>query len=73
MVTRERLWNDNTEPFSNLYRLDPERNIIRWAWVMHPEHRDRYAAAARDPESAHLRFVRLRSVAEVAALFAATP
>ena len=72
VVTRERLWNGNTEPFANLYRLDPERNILRWAWVKHPEYRDRYAAAARDPEHAHLRFVRLRTPAEVADLLAAT-
>jgi adenylate kinase family enzyme len=72
VVTRERLWNGNTEPFGNLYRLDPERNILRWAWVKHPEYRDRYAAAASDPAYAHVRFLRLRSPAAVADLLAAT-
>lgn len=72
-VTRERLWNGNTEPLANFYRLDPERNLLRWAWVKHPEYRTGYAAAASDPEHAHLRFVRLRTPAEVADLLAATP
>jgi adenylate kinase family enzyme len=64
-ITRERLWNGNREPLSNFYRLDPERSIIRWAWVKHPEYVERYRAATRDPANAHLRFVRLASQAEV--------
>jgi adenylate kinase family enzyme len=64
-ITRERLWNGNREPLSNFYRLDPERSIIRWAWVKHPEYVERYRAAERDPATAHLRFVRLASQAEV--------
>jgi adenylate kinase family enzyme len=65
VFTRERLWNGNREPFTNLYRLDPERNIIRWTWVKHPEYAGRYGAATRDPDYAHLRFVRLTSPREV--------
>jgi len=66
VVTRERLWNNNREPISNLYRLDPEKSIIAWTWVKHPEYIQRYAAAIQDPEWQHLRFVRLRSAREIA-------
>lgn len=62
---RERLWNDNREPLTNFYRLDPEKNIIRWTWVKHPEYVDRYGAAMREPANAHLRFVRLGSQEEI--------
>ena len=72
-LTRQELWNGNREPLSNFYRLDPERNIIRWAWVMHPGYIDRYAAAMTDETTAHLRFIRLRSPAEVTAFLAALP
>lgn len=66
-ATRERLWNGNREPLSNFWRLDPEKSIIRWAWVKYPEYVERYGAAMNDAAYAHLRFVRLRSPAEVAA------
>jgi adenylate kinase family enzyme len=66
-VTRERLWNGNREPLSNLYRLDPEKSIIGWAWVKHPEYGERYGAALAAAAYAHLHFVRLRSPREVRA------
>jgi adenylate kinase family enzyme len=69
-VTRQQLWNGNREPLSNVYRLDPERNIIRWSWLMHPDYTARYTAAMADPSRAHLRFIRLRSPAEIAAFLA---
>ncbi len=37
-VTGKELWNGNREPLSNFYRWDPERNVIRWAWVKYPEY-----------------------------------
>jgi adenylate kinase family enzyme len=64
-ITREELWNGNREPLTNFYRLDPEHNIIRWAWVKHSECVARYAHAAHEPANAHLRFVQLRSQPEV--------
>lgn len=64
-ITRERLWNNNREPLTNFYRLDPEHNIIRWAWIKYPEYVERYADAACDPANAHLRFIRLRSQREI--------
>jgi len=63
-LTRVELWNGNREPVSGLLRLDPERSIVRWAWVKHTRYRDRFAAAARDPALAHLTFVRIGSRAD---------
>lgn len=65
VVTREQLWNGNREPWSNLFRLDPERSIIAWAWTRHRVYADRYAAAMADPRWAGLGFVRLRSHTEI--------
>jgi adenylate kinase family enzyme len=64
-VTREELWNGNREPLSNFYRWDPERNIIRWAWVEYPRYRKRYEARSKDGSWAHARVVRLLSRADV--------
>jgi adenylate kinase family enzyme len=69
-VTRERLWNGNREPLTNFYRLDPEKNVIRWAWVKYHEYVERYGAAMHDAAYAHLSFVRLRSRHEVDAFLA---
>jgi adenylate kinase family enzyme len=64
-VRRQELWNGNREPWSNFLTLDPERSIIMWAWTQHRRYRRRYEAAMADPAWAHLRFVRLRSPAEI--------
>src|SRR5512132_1777874 len=69
-LTRERLWNGNREPLTNFYRMDPEKNIIRWAWVKHAGYVERYGAAMQDPAYAHLRFVRLRTPQAVDAFLA---
>jgi adenylate kinase family enzyme len=71
-VTRERLWNGNREPVTNFYRLDPENNIIRWAWVKYPGYVARYTAAMHDPVYDHLRFFRLCTTHEVDAFLAST-
>jgi adenylate kinase family enzyme len=62
---RQELWNGNREPWSNFLTLDPERSIIMWAWTQQGPYRRRYEAAMADPAWAHLRFVRLRSPAEI--------
>ena len=62
---RQELWNGNREPWSNFLTLDPERSIIMWAWTQHGRYRRRYETAMADPAWAHLRFVRLRSPAEI--------
>jgi adenylate kinase family enzyme len=66
-ITREELWNGNRESLRNLVRRDPEANIVVWSWRTHAAQVARYEAAMSDPANAHLRFVRLRSPAEVAA------
>jgi adenylate kinase family enzyme len=68
MIRREQLWNGNREPLTNLFRLDPERNIIRWTWVMYPEYLERYSRAARQSANSHLQFVRLSSRSEIDSL-----
>lgn len=69
-LTRERLWNNNREPLTNFYRLDPEKNVIRWAWVKYDDYVERYSAAMHDAAYAHLRFIRLGTKQEVDAFLA---
>lgn len=45
VLRREELWNGNREPWSNLYSLDPEKNIIVWSWSQHPVYRKQYTEA----------------------------
>jgi adenylate kinase family enzyme len=61
------LWNGNREPWSNLFRLHPDKSVIAWAWTQHRVVRERYLQAQADPANAHLEFFRLRSRDEVAA------
>jgi adenylate kinase family enzyme len=65
LILREELWNGNREPWSNLFRFDPEKSILAWAWTSHRRYRQRYSAAARDPANAHLRFVTVRRPRDV--------
>lgn len=65
VLLRQELWNGNRESFGNLYRWDPEHNVIRSAWVRHATYEQRFTAARSDPRFAHLRFIELRSPAEV--------
>jgi adenylate kinase family enzyme len=69
-VRRQELWNGNREPLSNFLSFDPERSIIMWAWTQHAEYRLRYEEAMADPDWSHLRFVRLRSPAQIRAFLA---
>jgi adenylate kinase family enzyme len=61
LVGRAELWNGNRESVTALFRLDPEKSILRWAWVKHRVYSRRFAAAARDPAHSHLTFVRIGS------------
>ena len=47
-VMRTQLWNSNTERLSNLLRLDPERNVVRWSWQTHHRYHDEVPAAATE-------------------------
>jgi len=64
-LTREELWNGNREPLSNFYRWNPERNVIRWAWVKYPQYAEGYRNAMEDPGLSAITFIRLRSAPAV--------
>jgi hypothetical protein len=69
-MTREELWNGNKEPFSNLWRLKPEKSIIAWSATRHRVYRRRYLEAELDPRWSGLLFVRLCSQREAGAFLA---
>lgn len=62
---RTELWNGNRERWRNFFSLDAQQSVVVWAWQTHASTRARYEAAMADPSNAHLRFIRLRSPAEV--------
>jgi adenylate kinase family enzyme len=66
MVRRSELWNGNRESWAGLFRADPDKSILRWAWTQHAGTRERYRRAQADPAHAHLEFVRLATPAQVA-------
>ncbi len=66
MLMRTELWNGNTEPLRNLFMLDPQQSILRWAWTHHDTYAKRYGPAQADPANRHLTFVRLTSRAQAA-------
>ncbi len=72
-ATREELWNGNREPWTNLWHWDPEKNIIRWAWVHHAPTRKKYEEALAQPETVHLKVYRLRSSGVVRRFLEAVP
>jgi adenylate kinase family enzyme len=65
VARRQELWNGNRERWRNFFSRDPQQSVIAWAWHKHAEYHARYAAAARDPANAHLRFVRLSNWGEI--------
>ena len=69
-ITREELWNGNREPLTNFYRLDPQKNIIRWAWTKYDDYRQQNLAAMTDGTWSHATVHQLRSSAEVEAFVA---
>ena len=64
-VTKQELWNGNTEPLTNFFSLDPEKSVISWAWHSHARYRAQYGAAATDPGNAHLTFIHLTGRGDV--------
>jgi len=67
-VMRRDLWNGNRESLRNLLSRDEDLNVVLWAWRKHPTYRERYTAAAADPAYEQLRFIRITSPADAAAL-----
>ena len=47
-ILREELWHGNRERASMWMRMDPEKNIVRWAWVQHPIVRERMTRRLAD-------------------------
>jgi len=72
-LTSEELWNGNREPLSNFYSWDPEKNVIRWAWVMYPRYAERYALAMANPKYDNIQFIRLTSPHAVEAFLSQPP
>lgn len=70
VATRAELWNGNRERWRNLVDRRAEQNIVLWAWSTHGDNRRRYAVAMADPRWSHLRWVRVRSGADVGAMLA---
>ena len=66
VALRRELWNGNRERWRNFLTWNPEQSVISWAWHKHAPDHATYAAAAADPASAHLRFIRLASRRDVA-------
>ncbi|BEP12873.1 hypothetical protein acdb102_11840 [Acidothermaceae bacterium B102] len=67
VLLRRELWNGNRESWRNLVSLDPDRNILLWAWTTHAGNRTRYATLAG---ASAVPWVRLRSPGEAAAWLA---
>jgi cytidylate kinase len=63
-VRRVELWNGNRERLRSWLRLDPEENIVLWAWVNFDRYRAGYAARMAEPGDAA--WVRLRSPRQAA-------
>ena len=64
-VLRQELWEGVKEPFSNLYSLDPYKNIIVWTWTRHGHVRARYERALSDGNWSHASAYRLRSRSDI--------
>ena len=65
-LTREPLFgNGLTEPRGSFTRWDPEKNIIRWAWIHHPIHREDFARRIESGAWAHLDIHRCRTADEI--------
>lgn len=58
VVTREELWNQNRERWTNLLSWDPEKSVIRWSWTTYHKNIDRYRNAMADPQWSRVSFLR---------------
>lgn len=62
--TGEELWNGNTERWANLFKVDPEENIITWAWTRYASTKSKYEQRLGEARFQHLEVFRLRSPKE---------
>ncbi|HXV70349.1 MAG TPA: AAA family ATPase [Acidimicrobiia bacterium] len=65
VFTREELWNGLREPYTNLYSINPDQNIIVWSWTRFDHVRERYESAITDGSWGHAKVYRLRSRGEI--------
>lgn len=65
VISREELWNSVTEPWSNLYSLDPGKNIMLWAWTTFEHNREKFELCISDGTWSHAEIHRLTRVDEV--------
>ncbi|HAQ44464.1 MAG TPA: adenylate kinase [Acidimicrobiaceae bacterium] len=61
VLTRKRLWGTNREPFTNLWSLNPEKNVILWSWKQFHSLRRQYEKYVLDGSWSHATVTHLRS------------
>ncbi len=71
-LTREELWNGNREPLTNFYSLDPQKNVILYAWTTRQRLQKQYEEHMSDGTWAHASVVHLTSPRQVNDLLAST-
>ncbi len=69
-LQRTELWNGNREELRNVFRRDPDKNLLLWTWTKHRGLRERYEQAAAGAD--HLSVFRLRSPSAVERFLAGT-
>lgn len=65
VFTREELWGEVKEPFTNLYSRDPYENIIVWTWTRHGHTREKFETAMTHGSWDHAAVIHLQSPSEV--------
>lgn len=65
VFTREELWDGVKEPWSNLYSLDPYKNLMVWTWTRYDGVVQKYENAMSDGSWEHATVHRLRTPAQV--------
>jgi adenylate kinase family enzyme len=61
LVFRRELWNGNREHWTNLFRRDPDKNILIWAWTSHASTRAKLEAEAATSTATWVRLRRPRN------------
>jgi adenylate kinase family enzyme len=64
-VTKEELWNGNTEQWSNFFSMDANRNIFLWTWQRYGSTAERYRRAMADPSLSSLEWIHLGTQSEI--------
>lgn len=64
---RVELWNGNRERLSNMFRREPEENIVLWAWTTYPKLQQRYGQIFSSDEWGPRSKIRLGTRADVEA------